>query len=454
MKLTQRNIKPAQGTSKSIQGIIALGVAVVLVFGGTFLVNYLHGGKSSSRVVAPQARLTFADLETNFPEQSQRSDEEEIGTPKSHDFWFKNDNPAPLPVGVFSKTCQCTHVELLVAPSDWKEVPAPADREKAMKELEKLTNPTELLDRDNDAPAPVVPAGAVGALRLRWTGDRPGPKDLAAVLWMGEKGLGPQQRFLIRTVFIGPLRVVPEFDFGNQLQEKLPIQTSIPCWSSTRTEFPLEARVLPNRLKNKESDPFVVKEPVKFTEEDFAALGKNPNNGVVLAGYMVPVELRKVSPDGTTPFDLGLFRQRIELKMDDDNKVLVVVKGSIEGDLKVVGADAGSPIHFPSFDRTTEVSQPVVVESGADVASLTLDRNRTPTFLDVDFPAGPEKIGDRKTWTLRIKWNPKSQAEGVFPRDDDEYRDSAVYIKPMYAQPGAAAPSLRIPVFGKADAPQ
>ena len=54
-----------------------------------------------------------------------------------------------------------------------------------------------------------MPAGAVGALRLRWKGDRPGPKDLAAVLWMGEKGLGPQQRFLIRTVFIGPLRVVP-----------------------------------------------------------------------------------------------------------------------------------------------------------------------------------------------------------------------------------------------------
>ena len=397
--------------------------------------------------------MTFADLETNFPEQSHRSsDEEEIGTPKSHDFWFKNDNAAPLPVGVFSKTCQCTHVELFIAPADWKDVPAPADREKAMKELEKATKSTELMDRDNDPPA--VPAGAVGVLRLRWKGDRLGPKDLAAVLWMGEKGLGPQQRFLIRTVFLGPLRVVPEFDFGNQLQEKLPIKASFPCWSSTRTEFPLEARVLPNRKKNKESDPFTVGQPVPFTPEDFAALRKNPNNGAVLAGYMVPVELRKVSPDGTTPFDLGLFRQRIELKIDDDNKVLVAVKGSIEGDLKVVGADAGSPIHFPSFDRTTVASQPVVVESGADVASLTLDRDRTPAFLDVDFPAGPEKIGDRKTWTLRIKWNPKSEAEGVFPRDEDEYRDSAVYIKPVYAKPDAAAPSLRIPVYGKADAPQ
>lgn len=431
---------------------MALGVVVVLVFGGTFLVNYLHSGKSTAKIAAPQERLTFADLETNYPEQSERPVEEEIGAPKSHEFWFKNDNPKALPVGVFSKTCQCTHVELWIAPADWKEIPA--DREKAMKDLEQATQPTELMDKDNDAPPPSVPAGAVGALRLRWKGDRAGPKDLAAVLWMGEKGAGPQQRFLIRTVFIGPLRSVPGMDFGNIPQEKLPIHSVFPCWSSTRTEFPVDAHVLQNRL-NKESNPFVVGTPVKFTKKDVEFMQRDPENGAVLSGYMVPIELRKVSPDGKTPFDLGLFRQRIELKMDEDNKVQVVVTGSIEGDLKVVGKDAGEPLHFPSFDRTTAVSLPVVVESEADVASLTLDRDRTPGFLDVDFPAGPEKIGDRKTWTLRVKWNPASGDAGVFPRDEEGYRDSAVYIKPVVAQAGATAPaSLRIPVFGKADAPQ
>ncbi|HBI46799.1 MAG TPA: hypothetical protein DDY78_28690 [Planctomycetales bacterium] len=439
---------------KSIQGIIALGVLAALVFGGTFFVNYLHGGKGVVKVTAPQARLTFADLETNYPESSKRPAEEEIGQPKSHDFWFQNDNPAALPLGVFSMTCQCTHVQIYIAPADWKDVPAAADREKAMNDLMKLTKATELKDKDDKAPVVAVPAGAVGVLRLEWKGDRPGPKDLAAELWMGEKGPGPTQRFLIRTVFIGPLRVVPDLDFGDQPQEKLPIKASFPCWSSTRTEFPLDAQVLQNRL-NKESNPFTVGKPVPFTEKDFDALRRDPNNGAVLAGYMVPVELLKVSADKKTLFDLGLFRQRIELKMDDDNKAQVVVKGSIEGDLSVVGADASSPVHFPSFDRTTAVSQPVVVESEAGVASLTLDRSRTPAFLDVDFPAGPEKSGDRKTWTLRVKWNPGSQAEGVFPRDEDEYRDSAVYIKPVYAQPGATAPSsLRIPVYGKADAPQ
>ena len=405
-------------------------------------------------MTALQARLTFADLETNFPDLSQPAAVEEMGEPKSHDFWIKNDNPTALPVGVFSETCQCTHVWIYIAPADWKEIPKDADREKAMKDLEALVQPTELKDKDHGDTAVSVPAGAVGVLRLEWKGNRLGPKDLAAVLWMGEKGLGPQQRFLIRTVFIGPLRTVPEFDFGDLAREKLPITASFPCWSSTRTEFPLSARVMPGRL-DEESNPFTVGTPVKFTQEDLALMRKNPANGAVLSGYRVPVTLLKVSPDGKTAFDLGLFRQRIELKMDDDNKAQVVVNGSMEGDMKVVGADAGKPIHFPSFERTTGVSQPVVVESDADVTSLSLDEHRTPPFLGVDFPAGPEKNGDRKIWNLRVKWKPDSDAEGVFPRDEEGYRDSAVYIKPVYAKPGATAPaSLRIPVNGKADSPQ
>ena len=203
----------------------------------------------------------------------------------------------------------------------------------------------------------------------------------------------------------------------------------------------------------KESNPFTVRAPVPFTKADFARLRKDPANGAVLSGYMVPVELLKVSPDGTTPFDLGLFRQRIQLKMDEDNKTQVVVAGSIDGDLKVVGVDAGRPVHFPSFDRTVGVSQPIVVESGAEVVSLTLDRKRTPPFLGADFPAGSEKNGDRKLWKLTIKWMPDSEAVGVFPRNEAGYRDSAVYIKPVYAQSerdGAVSPHSCVWESGRA----
>ena len=174
MKSIQGNIKPTQTNKKTRQGIIALGVAVVLVFGGTFLANYLHGGKSAGRATAPQARLTFADLETNFPDLSQLPAVEEIGEPKSHDFWIKNDNPTPLPVGVFSETCQCTHVWLYIAPADWKEIPKDADREKAMKDLGALVQPTELKDKDHGDTAVSMPAGAVGVLRLEWKGNRLG----------------------------------------------------------------------------------------------------------------------------------------------------------------------------------------------------------------------------------------------------------------------------------------
>ena len=40
---------------------------------------------------------------------------------------------------------------------------------------------------------------------------------------------------------------------------------------------------------------------------------KDRVNGAVLAGYTIPVTLQKESKD-KTPFDVGIFRQRIQLK--------------------------------------------------------------------------------------------------------------------------------------------
>jgi len=97
---------------------------------------------------------------------------------------------------------------------------------------------------------------------------------------------------------------------------------------------------------------------------------------------------------------------------------------------------------------------PLVLESEADVMRLEMDRERTPDFLDVDLPDGPRRNGGRKLWELQLKWVPKAQAEGEFPRDEERYRDSAVYIRPVYAKTdGPAPPCLRIPVHGKRTLP-
>ena len=165
--------------------------------------------------------------------------------------------------------------------------------------------------------------------------------------------------------------------------------------------------------------------------------------------------LNKLSEDGTTAFDYGPFRQRVEVKLDGDGAAptQVVVKGTIQGDLGPV--DAGAvPVRFAPFDRTTQPSQLVLLASETDVMRLELDRNRTPEFLAVDLPDAPETVAGRKTWKVHVKWVPDSMASGVFPRDEEGYRDSAVYVRSVYAKPdGAPSSYLRIPVIGTADPP-
>jgi hypothetical protein len=424
--------------------------AAVLVFVATFAANYLGGRGGTTKIAkaAPQAKLTFADPATDFPPAPPPA-ELEIGLPHSHDFWFKSENTQDLPVGVFHKTCQCTSVGLWIAPEDWKEIPKAEEQEKAAKDLESVVKPTELKDKEETTG--VVPAGAVGMVRLTWTADHLGQKDLGATLWMGEKGPGLTQVFNIRTTSIGPLKTLPETYAGDIAQEKLPQTIRIKCWSSTRSQFPLKAEVVFSRLKEK-SNPFVVGKPTAMTEDEMAKLRLDRRHGAVLAGYWVPVTLNKVSEDGSTAFDLGPFRQRVKLATEGGDPILVLVTGTIQGDLAPVDASA-VPVQFAPFNRTTKPELPVVLESETDVIRLELDRNRTPNFLDVEFPKTPETSGGRKTWNLQVKWAPESMASGIFPRDEEGYRDSAVYVRPVYAKSDGPPSYLRIPVVGTADSP-
>lgn len=203
---------------KMTQWIVLLAVLTAMVFGITFAVSSLPGRKSGGQKSVPQLRLTFADADTRFPPadparpgQAPRPAECELGQSQAHDFWFKNENAQDVPVGVFSQTCQCTSVELWLAPRDWTDVPEPAKRNEAAKKLESAATRTELKEKEGSA---MVPAGAVGLLRLRWKGDRVGQKTLSATLWMEEKGPGPMQTFDISTVFVGPVRAAAEYNVG------------------------------------------------------------------------------------------------------------------------------------------------------------------------------------------------------------------------------------------------
>jgi hypothetical protein len=455
---------------KTAQWIVLLVVVTAMVFGITFAVSSLPGRKSSGPKTAPQARLTFADPETKYPAWPQPKPgdppqqgeplpaECELGQSLAHDFWFKNENAQDLPIGVFWKTCQCTSIELWIAPKDWSDVPEPAKRDEAAQTIASSAKRTELKVKEEGA---VVPAGAVGLVRLTWKSDpkndRSDHKSLSATLWMGEAGAGLNQVFEIRTVFVHPVRTAPEYVIGAFTLDDLPkTPVYIPCYSSTRSELALEVRQLHSRWTG-DSNPFEIGAPVAMTPEELAKmlpqLQKQQGVRTVLSGYRIPIILKRRSKDEKTPLDLGPFHLHLELKTADSDPVETTVKGWIHGDLGPVDESA-VPVRFAPFDRTSEASQQILVESRLDVTRLELDRERTPDFLTVDkesLTTASDVSGGRKTWTLTVKWVPKSGAVGVFPRDEEGYRDSAVYIRPVYEKPGTASPScLCIPVTGKA----
>ena len=200
---------------------------------------------------------------------------------------------------------------------------------------------------------------------------------------------------------------------------------------------------------------FEVSDPTPLTEAELAELRKDPANGTVLAGYKITVMLNRASKDKRAA-DVGIFRRHIELRTEGADPLEGVVHGTVLGDLAVVGADPG-PVKFGTFDRTQPKTVSVLVESGADVTALEVDKGRTADYVTVEFPdAGrpAETNADRKTWRLEVKWLPDLPAGGVFPRGEEEYRDSAVYIRPVYAKTDGPPPScLRVPVVGNAETP-
>ncbi|HVS39484.1 MAG TPA: hypothetical protein VMS17_28255 [Gemmataceae bacterium] len=462
---------------KSSQWIVLAAVGAAMVFGISFAVSYMPVFKAAAPKGSSSAKLTFADPQTTYPPQSETQvgdpppAEFELGKSRSHDFWFKNANAQDLPVNLFWKNCQCTSIQLWIAPKEATDVPAEDQRADApdgdggslaAAKIEASATKKELQEKESPV---TIPAGAVGLVRLTWKSDpkvdRTGGKDLDVKLSIGD-GAGIQD-FRVHAIMIPPVRVSSDVIVGVFALEETPKTVQVPCFSSTRRAFPLEVRQLHSRW-DADSNPFEIGKPVAMTTDDLAKLRKELDEQAkqrkeappptVLAGYNIPITLRPRSKNDKTPLDLGPFRLHLQLKTEDADPVETTVKGWVRGDLGPI-EDSRLPVQLGPFDRTKETSQSIELESGSKVTRLEVDRQRTPDFLTVDEKTLTEDTGlsgERKTWRITVKWVPSSGAVGPFPRDEEGYRDSAVYIRPVYDKPGAAAPAcLCIPVTGKAD---
>ena len=193
-----------------------------------------------------------------------------------------------------------------------------------------------------------------------------------------------------------------------------------------------------------------------MTAEELAELRKECHGSKALAGYRVPVTLKRLSWNGATPMDLGRFRQHLPKLQTPGVKdpIQAAVSGSIRGDLTPVDASA-VPVRFAPFHSgDKDVRQSILVESGSDVTRLELDRERTAEFLTVDENSltpvgddrGPQGLEPASAVGSRRRRGQVPPRRGRIPRQRR--------VRPAGVR-GTARPDrracLRIPAVGAAD---
>jgi hypothetical protein len=459
-------MKPAQW--------MAVVVLASMVGGITFAMVYLGGsrGPAKEQVLAPQASLTFAAK--RYPEDGALALTSEVHQLAHQDFWFHNESKHSVAVGLNSKSCKCTDVELAIAPESWKPfllaTAAARVLQRAPKGLEDL--PTLAATCQNSAlfslelpmhevkttaltfeDSVVVPAGRLGWVRLNWRGERPEPRILNADLWMNQRGSSLNAVLQVGVLIVEPMEVDKELSAGNfDLRElEKGKNVSIVCWSATRPSFRLKAELLEG-LDKTASDPVEVGAPVPMNDADFQQLIKrSPRLQMqpLLSGYRIPVTLRARAKDGT-PFGLGHFRRYVRLSSPDEGiePVDVKVTGFAEGDVSVGSSKEGGVLTLGPFLSSRGARGSITVQTDVPGLQLALDAARIPAYLKVRFPREPEVTATgHRMWLLEVEVPPNA-ARGDFPRSDDPvYHDSAIYVKTNEKPPR----SIRIPVRGAAN---
>jgi hypothetical protein len=469
---------------KQSQWIVAAVILAVVVFVFTFMMNFVGGPATVGGRSNPSTRGTAREL--NFlgsltvpaphqPGQPVTPLEVEKTLANYHDFWFRNETDTALPIGLRRKSCRCAGVEVFVLPAGRlpQETAAATTlavagqsplagvcaHVLALEGARKDVPGTDLMERSESVS---VEAGREGWLRLRWKGERVGPQELTALLWMDTVEPRKEASLSVRAYFNDPLRSRATLPLGYLRDEVLAkgFTRYLYCWSSTRPAFRLEAKLLTLR-GNPASNPFEVGTPVPLTAAELVALERENNKmegvtpgditfGRVLCGYKVPLTLRAVAADGKTPFEVGPFVRRVSLKSPDidDEPRVVLVSGQVRGLVELGADDSSGDVRFPTFASRHGARETVQLRSEVPGLKLEVDRARLPEFLKATL-TGPHKVGEsRQGWSLKIEVLP-GKVTGAFPRTGDPVlEDSAVYLRAL--APNQPPRPIRIGVSGSA----
>jgi len=163
----------------------------------------------------------------------------------------------------------------------------------------------------------------------------------------------------------------------------------------------------------------------------------------------------------TTPFDLGPFRQRVELKAEVGEPVVVLVSGAIQGDL---GPENPNAIRLISEVRPNGRGgfAPLVLESEADVMRWRWTGSGRPIFSTWTCPMGRDGTAAQALGAA-IEVGPKARPRASFPRRGrvsrqrrlhpagvrEDRRSSAAVSSHSGAREGGRSPDLAPPQGGR-----
>ena len=449
----------------------AISVLMVSVFLITFFTNFspvkapVIGDNSPKNSASAVADLSF--VERQFPnDPALPATIHEISMPGSHDFWFTNENTVEVVFGLEFKNCTCASVEVFTLPPEWLLQPealalgkgktptardlASAGESPALKALEATLKPTSLENKDGITLK--IPPGSLGWIRLRYNNEKIGPITLTSKFWLGSPDTGVSTRLEIRNDVVPVFLANPGEVRLGLLSPLRPVVTGeLIALSATRKKLSL---LTESKIKFPKGDIIETLAPVLLTEKEITDLSKKLNLKVSVAyrigvrGHL-PKEDKNEAQSEFGPYARAFRIVCLDLPESDTHRAAnFTINGSVESDVRVLGADPEGSVPMNNFPWTVGKKFQVRLESLDPNAKLEIDLGRTSSFLKIRQLGEPEKLRRGTAYDYEILIG-GGKVRGAFPREegDASLRDSAFYIRSV----GPKSRLIRVPVSGRGD---
>jgi hypothetical protein len=425
---------------KFSQALMLVVVVLAISAGAAFLSEWVVG----SAPAGPNEARTAGPKQLTFPTDTVTlKDEVEMHKPGACDFPYVNETGDTLQVGLEKKGCTCERVEMVVLDSQQEAKcghwPPDVNIRGGAETLLGKEIAWQPLDEDAKV---AVPPGAKGFMRLGWSTKEAKPVRLRAAIWCRPKGTNDRTDLTYLGVLaniVPPLQVYPRDIDVPPLTAGKSATVECWCWSATRDQFPLTARLDTENpciqckvtpLSARERDELVQRDRDKRRLEEWTH---------VRYGYHVTIEFHEQL--GKSQLDLGAFQQPLILSSGEEGvQNWVSLAWIVRGDVHVLAEKPGDQdlLVLGRFRADEGVTKEYWLQGANPAVQLVLEA-WDPAFLKVQFTKDtlPDEAVSRWRLTIIV---PPNTASGRFGGK------GFVALKIL----GPTARRIRIPIYGTA----